>query len=80
MNTPCSIEMYAEPLETALDDLDGAVRLGYPASTGHSSARQPIGRGRRAIFWRSARAHVRPWNGRCLFRDLKPETVAATVI
>ena len=25
MSTPCSIEMYAEPLETSLSDLDGAV-------------------------------------------------------
>jgi hypothetical protein len=25
MSTPCSIEMYKEPLETSLSDLDGAV-------------------------------------------------------
>jgi hypothetical protein len=51
---------------------------GAPEVSGHPSARQPIGGGRRAIRGRPARAHGRPWNGRRLFGDLKSETVAAT--
>ena len=39
MSTPCSIEMYPQPLETSLSDLDGAVLDVFLARKHHLASR-----------------------------------------